>query len=75
MRCVVNPVQLTFAHRQPGASDVLPTQADGFNCGIGICVALGIILRDLADNETFATKSLKFEAEEDKETYCLFHQY
>ena len=33
--------------RLPMNSDILPRQNDGYNCGIGICSAIAIILRDI----------------------------
>ena len=67
--------------RLPQELEVLPLQIDDFNCGIGICAAIAIILRDLVyvdqkDDKldlvyegTFSNLET-FECSKNKEVYC-----
>ena len=36
-----------FPHLQFDKTDSLPLQQDGYNCGVGVVAAVGIILRDI----------------------------
>ena len=69
--------------RLPKNSDILPRQNDGYNCGIGICSAIAIILCDIVfvdekDDDNLAVHHDFFElentpiftCEETDEVYC-----
>jgi hypothetical protein len=69
--------------RLPKNSDILPRQNDDYNCGIGICSAIAIILRDIVfvdekDNDNLAVYHDFFQlenmpiftCEETDEVYC-----
>ena len=62
----------------PIASQYLPQQIDGFNCGVGVAAAVGIVLRDVIHkglehyDEVFAANRMPVAAPvgENAEVYC-----